>query len=137
MREDKTTRYFEAWADLNGDGKQEAIVYIAGESWCGTGGCITVVLEPKDSSYEVITKMTITRPPIRVLTSASYGWHSLTVWVQGGGVQGYDAELQFNGKSYPTDPSIAPSRRFDGKAEGEIVIPASASDNRNGKPLYE
>ena len=135
LHEDKTTRYFDAWVDLNGDGKQEVVVYITGEGWCGSGGCITTVLEPKDSSYEVITKMTITRPPIRMLATRSHGWHNLTVWVQGGGIlPGYEAELQFDGTTYPSNPSVLPARRLAEKVPGEIVIPASAFES--GKLLY-
>ncbi len=41
---DKTTRYVAAFRDLNSDGVHEAIVYLVGSSWCGSGGCNTLVL---------------------------------------------------------------------------------------------
>src|ERR1041385_8331670 len=46
---DKTTRYFAAFVDLNGDGKPEAVVYLSGRLWCGSGGCHTLILERRAS----------------------------------------------------------------------------------------
>jgi hypothetical protein len=95
--EDTTTRYQDAFVDLNGDGIPEVIVFVTGEDWCGSGGCEILVLARKGSSYSVVTRMTVSRPPIRVLTTKSHGWHDISVWVQGGGyVRGYEAELQFD-----------------------------------------
>jgi len=129
--------YFPAFVDLNGDGEKEAIVYLVGQNWCGSGGCPTLVLAPKASSYRVVTRIFITRPPIRVLTTSSNGWRTLTVWVSGGGIQpGYEAELRFDGKTYPMNPSVPPARRLREKVEGEVIIPDSANDIRNDKPLY-
>jgi len=131
---DKTCRYLDAFVDLNGDGKQEAIVYLMGNSWCGTGGCRTLVLTRKGASWKVVTHITITRPPIRVLSSTSHGWHDISVWVQGGGIQpGYEAELRFDGKNYPGNPSVPPARRLSVKAAGQVVIPSTGG---RGTPLY-
>jgi hypothetical protein len=128
---DKTTQYFSAFVDLNGDGTQEAIVYLTGQSWCGSGGCTTVILARNRSSWRVLTHMTITRPPIRVLSKASNGWRNISVWVQGGGIQpSYEAELRFDGKTYPSNPSVPPARRSAGKAIGEVVIRSSQSGTR-------
>jgi hypothetical protein len=131
--DDETARYSPAFVDLNGDGTQEVIVYVSGRRWCGTGGCVTLILSEQDSSYSVVTRITITRPPVRVLQDASKGWRSIAVWVQGGGIQpGYEAELRFNGKTYPSNPSVPPARRLPGKVAGEIVVPSS----QKGMPLY-
>jgi hypothetical protein len=78
------TSYVSGFVDLNDDGREEAIVYLKGGSWCGSGGCTTLILAPKGPSYRIVTKITITRPPIRVLTSKSNGWHDISVQVQGG-----------------------------------------------------
>ena len=132
-----TTRYFDAFVDLNGDGKKEVIVYLVGRWWCGSGGCPTLILSPVASSYRLVTKVLITRPPIRALPIRSYGWQNLSVWVQGGGVQqGYEAELAFDGQSYPTSPANPPAHPRTSSGPGEIVVPAEAYDFRNCKPLY-
>jgi hypothetical protein len=132
--DDKTTRYIDAYVDLNGDGVQEVIVYITGRGWCGSGGCITLILAPRGSSYRVVARILITRPPIRVLKRESNGWRNISVWVQGGGIlPGYEAELRFNGKAYPLNPSVPPARRLTGKVVGGVVIAPS----QDGMPLYQ
>jgi hypothetical protein len=121
-----------AFVDLNNDGIQEAIVYVLGD-WCGSGGCTTFILERQDASYRVVSKITITQLPIRVLVNRSHGWRSIGVGVQGGGIQpGYEAELRFDGKSYPTNPSVAPAQRMGPDRSGDVVI----SSRSEKKPLY-
>ncbi len=131
--DDNTTLYFSALVDLKDDRTQEVIVYLMGDDWCGSGGCTTLILAPKDSSYKVVTRITITRPPIRVLTTKSYGWHDIAVRVQGGGIaSAYEAKLSFDGKTYPRNPSTPPARRLVEKVPGEVVVPFPVK----GTPIY-
>lgn len=125
-------RFVVGFADLNGDGKPEAIVHLTSSDWCGSGGCTTLVLLRDADLWRLVTKIPITRPPIRVLTTKSNGWCSIAVWVQGGGIQpGYEAELRFDGKSYPTNPSIAPARRLVEDVTGEVLIASSDGTTTN------
>lgn len=131
--EDKKTRYIAAFHDLNGDGTPEALVYISGPGWCGSGGCKLYVLTPAGSSWTIVARTTITWPPIRVLASRSHGWHNLAVSVGGGGIQpGYEAELRFDGKKYPGNPSAPPARRAAKNAPGTVVI----SETQKEKALF-
>jgi hypothetical protein len=132
--EDKQTRYIAAFSDLNGDGIPEAIVYVMGPEWCGSGGCNLLILKRVGTVWKTVTQLTITRPPIRVLKNTSNGWRNIAVWVQGGGIQpGYEAELRFNGKTYPRNPSVPPARPLKKKLPGDVII----SPSQNGTPLYE
>jgi hypothetical protein len=134
--DDKTIQYVPAFVDLKGDGALEVIVYIAGQHSCGSGGCNTLVLAPKDSSYRVVTSITITRPPIRVLATKSNGWHDITVQVQGGGIiRAYEAKLSFDGRTYPGNPSIPPARRLVEEVAGEEVVSMTALTQK-ATPLY-
>jgi hypothetical protein len=128
--DDKTTQYVAAFHDLNGDGTPEAIVYLIGKSWCGSGGCNLFILQKTGASWKVVTRMTVTNPPIRMLNTRSNGWRSLAVWVHSGG--GYEAELRFNGKTYPRNPSVPPARRAAENLAGEVLI----SSTTNPKPLW-
>jgi hypothetical protein len=131
--ETKTTQYVSTFVDLNDDGTQEAIVYLTSDGWCGSGGCTTLIVAPEGSSYKVITKITITRPPIRVLTTKSTGWHDIAVGVHGGGIMhAYEAELSFDGKTYPSNPSMPPARRLLEKVAGEVAVSAT----EKATPLY-
>ena len=130
--DEKTAEYFSAVADLKGDGTKELIVYFTDRHSCGSGGCATLILVPAGPSYKVVTKITIAWPPIRVLDTKSHGWHDIAVRVQGGGIQpGYEAKLSFNGKTYPTNPSMPPAHRLLAEAPGTVVVPLDAK----GKPL--
>ena len=84
--DDKTTQYTAAFVDLNGDGTQEVIVYLSGRDWCGGGGCTTLILSPRKSTYQLVTRITVSRLPIRVLTTKTNGWYDISVIVAGGGV---------------------------------------------------
>jgi hypothetical protein len=121
---DTTTRYFATLVDLTGDGGREAIIYFTDQHSCGSGGCTTLILAPRGSSYGVITAITIGWPPIRVLSTRKNGWRDLGIWVQGGGIQpGYEAELQFDGKTYPRNPSVPPAKPLIEKVTGKVVVP--------------
>ena len=68
-----------------------------------------------------------------MLRTKTKGWHDLGIWVQGGGIQtGYEADISFDGKAYPSNPSIPPARRLTEKVAGKTVIEKDAV----GVPLY-
>jgi hypothetical protein len=68
--EDTTTRFSVASVHLKGEGSSQAIVYVMGKTWCGSGGCLTLILDRRDSSYRVVGRVPISRLPIRVLESS-------------------------------------------------------------------
>lgn len=79
-------RYAVGFVDLNGDGINEAIVYLLGRDWCGTAGCQTLVLSRSRDSYRSVGRILATRPPIRALDRKAHGWRTLAAWVRGAGV---------------------------------------------------
>jgi hypothetical protein len=120
---DKTTRFSSAIIKSGRDAKEEVIAYFSGQSWCGTGGCRMMILDHDGPSFKVIGEATIVRLPIRVLNSKSHGHYDISVWVQGGGIQpGYEALLRFDGKSYPSNPSVAPAIPLAKKVDGRVLI---------------
>jgi hypothetical protein len=133
---DRTTEFSSTFVDLRDDDTEEVIVYLTGDGWCGSGGCTTLILVPKDSSYTVLTKITIVRPPIRLLMSKSKGWHDLAVRVQGGGIiEPYEVKLSFDGRTYPRNPTVPPARRLTEKVSGTELIPITALTEK-GTPVY-
>ncbi len=117
-RIDETTKFSYAFVDLNGDGKDEAIVHMTGRSWCGTGGCITYVLTPDGNAYRFVARVPATRTPIRVLDKMTHGWHSISTIIREDATHIYEGELRFNGQKYPLgEPPPA------GQLPGKVVIP--------------
>ncbi len=117
-------RYFDSATDLNGDGQPEVVVHVAGPMVCGTGGCPTLVFTPGAKGYVLVADISITRPPVQVSSRSANGWRNLLVHVSGGGIaEGYVAELQFDGTTYPANPTVPPARRAPDTIGAETLIP--------------
>jgi hypothetical protein len=115
-------QYESASIDLNRDGAPEVIVYDDAPERCGSGGCGLIILTSAGRSYRVVTRVSITRPPIRVLSTSSHGWRDLGVKVVGGGImRAYEARLRFDGRSYPSNPTMPPAVAVT-KARGRTLI---------------
>jgi hypothetical protein len=94
------------YADLDGDGVDEAIAYLSGPYWCGSGGCGAYVLKAAGDTYQVVTETSVTQLPIGVLPTSSNGWRDLYVSVSGGGMAAGTVALKFDGKTYPDNPTV-------------------------------
>lgn len=115
-------RYRAAAADLNDDGAAEVLVYAEGPENCGSGGCDLYVLARGVTGWRVVTDMSVTRLPLRVLRAKSHGWHDLSVHVAGGGIlPGYDVRLRFDGNHYPDNPTVPPAERLPAPS-GRVVL---------------
>jgi hypothetical protein len=128
-RPEQETRYVAHLTDLNGDGRNEALVYISGREWCGSGGCNLWILTPRSRSWRMVTQTTITWPPIRVLNTKTHGWRDVAVFVAGGGIiPGHEVALRFNGRSYPTNPSMVPATT--GRRPSGTMVISRQTDER-------
>jgi hypothetical protein len=101
------TKIATAFVDLDGDGRLDALAYVISPNWCGSGGCSLYILHNEGAAYRLVTRTTVTRPPIRVLQGRTHGWRDVGVWVSGdGAASGYEAVLRFDGRRYPGNPTI-------------------------------
>jgi hypothetical protein len=89
--------------DLDGDGNPEYLVGFENSYFCGSGGCSYYLMT---SSGEPIASFSVSRAPFIVLTTTHNGWPDLAVYSDGG-----LRLLEFDGSSYPSNPSVAP--RFE------------------------
>jgi len=123
ISDEKVSQPAMAFRDLNRDGREEVLVYMRGRQWCGSGGCTTLILSRGMDSWKVVSKIPVTRPPIKVLSSTSNGWHDVGVTVGGGGIQtSYEVRLRFDGHTYPQNPTASPAGRSAGTLKGDAVI---------------
>ena len=97
------------WADLSGDGVDDALVYLEAPSWCGSGGCTVLVFEAI-TGEEAIAELGAFRPaaeislmhgPVTVSEMRHEGWADLIVTQQ----DGARAALRFDGETYPASPA--------------------------------
>jgi len=82
------THYAVGFVDLNRDGINEAVVYLTGRYWCGTGGCQTLVLARSGRTFRLVGRILATRLPIRALDRTTHGWRVLTARVRGAELTG-------------------------------------------------
>lgn len=113
-------RYRMGEADLDGDGLNDALVYIGGPGQCGSGGCDLAVLRRTSDGFEQIGSLSVTRLPVGVLDSRTNGLRDIVVTVGGGGIPTGLRRLRFDGESYPANPTVAPAEPVDDI--GTVVI---------------
>ena len=116
-------RYFDADVDLDGDGRAEKLVYVAGPMVCGTGGCSLFVFEATPDGYRTVGNVSVARTPVRLSPRSSMGWRNLIVHITGGGIEPGNAELAFDGTGYASNPTVEPAWRVTDLEDTEVLIP--------------
>jgi hypothetical protein len=124
------TTYVSAFADLNGDGRDEALVSLYSGLFCGSGGCALYIYTPAGGLWREVAAITIVNAPVRLLAARHRGWRDLAVHVSGGGALPREARISFDGRTYASNPSMAP--RIRGRARGRVLI----SDDSESRPLF-
>lgn len=106
-----------ALTDLDGDGRDDAIVLLDSAEWCGSGGCTMLLLRGTADGFRLVSRATVTRPPVRVLDERRHGWRTLVVH---SGRE--ERRLRFDGRHYPGNPSVEPVATAAEVAAGRVVI---------------
>lgn len=101
-------RYYYNKIDLNGDNKAEVLVHVVGPTFCGTGGCTTLIFKSVGQNYQLVSEITVSRLPIIVTNQKTNGWNDLILNARGGGrgPAGNSGHylVRFNGRTYPEAP---------------------------------
>jgi len=124
-------RYYYNRVDLNGDRDPEVIVLVVGDLVCGSGGCETLILQREENMYRVVSDISLMNTPIIVSPHRTNGWNDLLVKVKGdlsandGILPGYYVALRFNGREYPSNPTLL--KRYSGKLTGTVYLLDSQS----------
>ena len=112
-----------ARADLNGDGRAEAIAYVEGPTVCGSGGCNVAVLTPTARGWRLIGGISVARRPLRLLDTRTAGWRDLGVTIGGGGGRSGLAQVRFGRGRYRGNPTLAAPVPV---GSGRVLIAADA-----------
>lgn len=112
-----------AWADLDGDGLQDALVSLHSPSWCTADGCTLLVFQAvPDEDVEELGRFTpaaeISRVwgSVRVLNAQTNGWADLAVGDE------TPLRLAFDGETYPS--SAPDGLHYDGPLGAEALVVA-------------
>lgn len=124
-------RYTWNRVDLNGDGKPELVAQVLGPMVCGSGGCpLLIFREPRPGQLELITRMSLFKEPLIVIERRQNGWKELVSRVRVDAGHGYYAELAYDGRSYPDNPSVPPAMPLRRPEPGTAVLVWNDSDPR-------
>ena len=93
-------RYIYNIVDLNGDGNQEALVYLLGPFFCGSGGCNLFLFSQGRNGYALMNNFPISRLPIIVSPEKTNGWPNLIRPESGGGALPSYVVYTFDGNHY-------------------------------------
>lgn len=93
-------RYVYARVDLNGDGKDEVLVYTLGSFFCGSGGCGLLLFARGNDGYSLVNEFAITQSPVVVSDRKTAGWSDLFRLEAGGGASASYVRHAFDGNRY-------------------------------------
>lgn len=129
-------RYEHTRFDLNGDGVPERIATLLGPYTCGTGGCELLIFRAVPGGLRKLTAMTLFRPPLLVADQRSRGWRDLLMPVRIDAGHGHWAVLAFDGRSYPTNPSVSPATPLRRALSATEILPRrNGLYSEQGQPL--
>ncbi|MCP9927696.1 META domain-containing protein [Cyanobium sp. CH-040] len=97
---ERWARYVHAASDLDGDGRDELLVYLMGSPFCGTCGCILQVYRLTPSGYVLVNDCPISRLPVVAADTQTNGWRDLWRLESGGGAPATYVRHVFNGQRY-------------------------------------
>lgn len=114
---DRKFQFYEI--DLNNDGKKEIFMNFPTRYFCGSGGCTVLLL---DSDLNIISKFTVTQTPLYAVDEMENGYKKL--YVESGGEW---KELLFDGKKYPSNPTLLKKSTTEPAESAEVIF----ADNAN------
>lgn len=125
------TTYVVAFADLNGDGRDEALVSLYSGLFCGSGGCALYIFTPDGPSWRELAELTVVNAPVRLLATRTRGWRDLAVHVRGGGMDlPREVQVRFDGRTYAENPPT--SRRSPPRLPYRVLI----DGEMRSRPLF-
>lgn len=123
--------YVHARTDLNGDGRQDVLVYLMGPYVCGTGGCTLQVYRQEATGYRLITSFPTSRLPVIVPAASRNRWRDLWRRQSGGGAPAIWVREVFDGRGYRSRERIPAA---GGAPAGTVVLSGEPS-LADGAPL--
>lgn len=109
-------------ADLNGNGKTEAVVLFGGDDWCVKTGCSLAIFAQGEHGYRPSFRTVRVRGPVRVADISSNGWRDLLVSTGGGAAPVRRVRLKFVTSGYPRNAMLEPDASPSADDRAELLI---------------
>jgi hypothetical protein len=119
--------YISAGADLNGDGRAEALVLFSGQDWCQNTGCSLVIFQMEQTGYKPVSHIISARAPVGAGPDSSFGWRDLIVKTGGGNAPLRDVRLAFSGRGYPANALLQPEPTRETLAQVQPILAETAA----------
>lgn len=100
--------------NMDKDAPEEVFVLFMSPYFCGSAGCNLLLL---DDDLSVVTRFTVTRPPLFIENTYTNEWRDISLYSEGSW-----RALAFDGETYPSNPSVAPLLTTDTPGEDAVVI---------------
>lgn len=109
------SRYELGRYDLNADGRRDALVLFKTPYgyWCDMNGCTMLIFKAHDDHFTLVNAIQPIREPVYISEMETNRWKNLFVRVSGRWDRAKDVAMQFNGQSYPSNPSNLPPYPYD------------------------
>lgn len=99
--------YTAVFADLDGDGRDEALVMPHASMFCGSGGCALYIYTSDAASWRQIEELTIVGARVHLLATRTRGWRDLAVHLRSGGMDlPRQMRVRFDGRGYAATSSL-------------------------------
>ncbi|MCA1054435.1 hypothetical protein LCM10_05510 [Rossellomorea aquimaris] len=122
-------KYYYNRIDLDGDGRLELFVYIVGSYLCGTGGCSAAIFKEKRGDYVLVSRFSLVNNPVIISDNKTNGYHDIIMNVYGGGIEPFFAQLRYDGKTYPGNPSMQSRLEPGSVIRGKAVVADDIGDS--------
>jgi hypothetical protein len=108
-------RYTGGRFDLNGDGRDEVLVWVPTLPYGGTSGYPLLIFARGRNGYRLLRMAEALWTPLIVLNSSRHGWRDIVMQRGGGGEEMHHVIFRHDGRSYPKEPRPFESRRVRGR----------------------
>ncbi len=119
--------YETAAADLNGDGKPEAVVLFTGQDWCSKTGCSLVIFQSQEFGFRPVSHIVNVRPAVLAAPLQQSGWRDLIVKTGGGGAPIRAVTIAFSSRGYASNAIVQPDADSGAVAGAAPILQDSPS----------
>lgn len=115
--------YFSGSVDLNGDGVDEWMAYVAGPGACGTGGCPMRIFQQTLDGIETKGQLSVVQLPVGVFETSTNGWRDLAINIGGGGAEYAVVKVPYTDPVYSSNPTVAPGEASSDEFTTVVAFP--------------